>query len=81
MAFSGALGSAGFAPESIATSATVTVEKADDGFAITHVHLDVQASVPGIDEDTFQKVAAGAKAGCPVSKLFNTEITMDAKLK
>lgn len=80
MAFSGALGSAGFTPDQISTTATVTVEKGAEGFAITHVHLDVEATVPGIDDATFQSVAAGAKAGCPVSKLFNTEITMTATL-
>jgi osmotically inducible protein OsmC len=66
--------------ESIETTATVTVEKQADGFAITKVHLDVKAKVPGADAATFAQLAGAAKAGCPVSKLFNTTITMDATL-
>ena len=80
MAFSMILGQAGFTPEKIATTATVSLEPKDGGFAITSSHLDVEATIPGIDEATFQDLAAKAKAGCPVSKALNTEITMDAKL-
>jgi osmotically inducible protein OsmC len=80
MAFSGQLSGADFTPTRIATTATVTIEKDDAGFGITNVHLEVEASVPGIDEAKFQELAGNAKAGCPVSKLFNTEITMNAKL-
>jgi lipoyl-dependent peroxiredoxin len=80
MAFSAQLGEAGFEAEKIETTATVTLENVAGGFAITTVHLDVQASVPNLDERKFQEIAKKAKEGCPVSKLFNAEITMDAKL-
>ena len=80
MAFSGQLGAAGFEAEKIETTATVTVEKVEGGFAITKVHLDVQATVPNLDESKFQEIAKKAKEGCPVSKLLKADITMDAKL-
>lgn len=80
MAFSMILGLAGFTPDKIETSAIITLEPKDGGFAITASHLDVTASIPGIDEATFQDLAGKAKAGCPVSKLLNATITMDAKL-
>jgi osmotically inducible protein OsmC len=80
MAFSMILGMAGFTPEKIATSATISLEPKDGGFAITASHLDVTATIPGIDDATFQDLAAKAKAGCPVSKVLNAEITMDARL-
>lgn len=80
MALSAVLGEAGFTADEISTSAAVTVVPADGGFAITAVHLTVKAKVPGASEDDFQKAAAGAKAGCPVSKVLNAEITMDASL-
>lgn len=80
MAFSMILGMSGMTPEKIETEATVTLEQKDGGFAITSSHLDVKASVPGADEAAFQEAAAKAKAGCPISKLLNAEITMDAKL-
>ena len=81
MALSAELGGAGLTPDRIATTATVTVEKVEGGFGITSVHLDVEAAVPGADDATFQKIAAGAKAGCPVSKLLNTTITMEARVE
>ena len=80
MAFSGQLASEKLTAESIETTATVTVEKLDAGFAITRVHLAMTAKIPGASEEAFQRLAAGAKAGCPVSKLFNATITLDAKL-
>jgi len=80
MAFSMILGMAGFTPDKITTSATITLEPKDGGFAITASHLEVTATIPGIDEATFQDLAGKAKAGCPVSKLLNATITMDAKL-
>jgi osmotically inducible protein OsmC len=80
MAFSMILGLAGFTPEKIETTATVTLEKVGDGFAVTASHLDVTASIPGADEAAFQDAAAKAKAGCPISKLLNATITMDARL-
>src|SRR5919206_739030 len=69
MALSGQLGNAGMTAESINTTATVTLEKTDAGFTITKVHLDVTARVPGSDATAFETAAAGAKAGCPVSRL------------
>ncbi len=81
MALSGQLTNAGFTPESINTTAAVRLEKLDSGFAITKIHLDVTATVPEASDDDFQTAAANAKAGCPISKLFNAEITMDAKLE
>lgn len=80
MAFSMILGDAGFTPDMIETTATISLEQKDGGFAITASHLDVTASIPGIDDATFQDLAGKAKAGCPVSKLLNATITMDAKL-
>lgn len=80
MALSGILGTAGFTPDKIETSATITLEPKDGGFAITASHLDVTATIPGIDDATFQDLAGKAKAGCPVSKVLNTAITMDARL-
>lgn len=80
MALSAILTGAGTPPESIQTTAAVTVVPQDGGFAITKVHLDVHAKVPGATAESFAKLAAEAKAGCPVSKLFKAEITMDAVL-
>ncbi|WP_291159877.1 OsmC family protein [Gemmatimonas sp. UBA7669] len=80
MALSGQLTKAGFTPESLATSAAVTLEQKDGGFAITKVHLTLKAKVPGITEAQFQELAGAAKAGCPVSKVLNAEITLAATL-
>jgi osmotically inducible protein OsmC len=81
MALSGQLGAAGLTAESIHTKATVTLDKLDSGFAITKVHLDVTAKVPGADQAAFDTATGNAKAGCPVSKVLNAEITMDARLE
>jgi osmotically inducible protein OsmC len=81
MALSGQLNNAGLKPERIATEATVTLEKLEAGFAITTIHLQVNARVPGATQDQFNTAATNAKAGCPVSKLLNAKITMDAKLE
>ena len=81
MALSGQLGKAGLTAERIATSASVSLEKSDAGFSITAVHLDVRAKVPGADKSAFDQAAAGAKAGCPVSRVLNAKITMDATLE
>lgn len=80
MALSGQLGAAGLTPESIETTATVTLTKQEVGWAITAVHLDVHATVPGATEEAFEQAAANAKAGCPVSKLLKAEITMTTTL-
>ncbi|SFP69912.1 OsmC family protein [Tranquillimonas alkanivorans] len=66
--------------DEISTKATVSLEQQGEGFAITKVHLDVTAKVPGADENAFLTAANAAKEGCPVSKLLTAEITMDAKL-
>lgn len=76
MKLSFVLGAAGFTPDSIDTKCTITLESG----AITSSHLEVTATVPGIDADKFAECAADAKANCPISKLLNTEITMEAKL-
>lgn len=81
MALSGQLAQAGLTADSIRTTASVTLEKKDAGFAITSVHLVVKARVPGADENAFNTAANNAKAGCPVSKVLNAEITMDATLE
>ena len=80
MALSNELGNAGLTPESIRTTATVTLEKTDAGFAIPAVHLTLEAKVPGADRGTFAQLADRAKTGCPVSKLFKADITLDATL-
>ncbi len=80
MALSAQLGNDNLKPERIETTATVTLEKQDAGFAITTVHLDVTARIPGATEEAFRKSAEAAKAGCPVSKLLNAKITMNARL-
>lgn len=81
MALSAQLGSAGLKPERIATTATLTMERTDAGWTVTASHLDVTAKVPGADRAAFETAANNAKAGCPVSRLLNAEITMDAKLE
>ena len=80
MAFSLQLGEYGYTADSIDTKAKVTLDKDGDGFSITRIHLDMNAKIPGIDDAEFQKIANGAKEGCPVSKVLNAEITLDAKL-
>jgi osmotically inducible protein OsmC len=81
MALSGQLGNANLTAESIRTTATVTLDKVEGGFAITKVHLDVKAKIPGANQASFNTAANNAKAGCPVSKLFKAEITMNATLE
>ena len=77
MKLSFVLGAAGFTPDSIDTKCTITL----DNGAITESHLDVKASVPNIDEAKFNECAVEAKANCPISKLLNTNITMEATLE
>ena len=81
MALSGQLGAANLTASSIETTATLTLEKLDSGWAITTVHLDVVGRVPGADNAAFQKAAENAKSGCPVSKVLKANITMTAKLE
>ena len=81
MALSAQLGEAGLTAERIETSATVTFEKTEGGFAVTAVHLNVTGTVPGADDAKFQAAANKAKEGCPISELLKAKITMDARLK
>ena len=81
MALSAGLGKAGFQPKRVHTTATVTLDKVGDAFAIVRIDLDCEAEVPGIDDAKFQEQAKGAKEGCPVSKALKaTEITLKARL-
>ena len=81
MALSFALAGAGYSDGSLETEAKVTLDKDGDGFRITRSALTLKAKVPGIGSEEFDKLAAGAKAGCPVSKLFDTEITLEHTLE
>ena len=81
MALSAELAKAGFKAESLTTTCTITLEQQDAGFAITSSHLELKAKVPGASRAAFDAAAQGAKSGCPVSKLFNTTITLDAQLE
>jgi len=74
------LGEAKLTAERMETTAEVSLDKGADGFAVTAVHLTLKAKVPGADQAKFQELAAKAKAGCPVSKLLNAKITLDATL-
>ena len=80
MALSLILGEAELTAEQMETTAKVTLEQVEGGFAITAVHLTLKARIPGADQATFEKLAEKAKAGCPVSKLFKAEITLEAVL-
>jgi lipoyl-dependent peroxiredoxin len=81
MALSAQLGERGITAESIRTKATVTLEKQDGGFAVTASHLELKARIPGVDQAKFDEAAKAAKEGCPISKLLNAEITLDASLE
>ena len=80
MALSLFLGNAGMTAESINTTATVTLEQVNGAFTVTASHLDTTVRIPNADKAKFQEAADGAKAGCPISRLLNTKITLDAKL-
>ena len=80
MALSLILGEAELTTKSLNTTAKVTLEKLDDGFAVTSIALELTASIPGTDDAQFQELAAKAKANCPISKLMNTDITLTATL-
>lgn len=80
MALAFALTAAGFTPTKIATSAAVTLDQDGPGFKITKSALKLDATVPNISREQFQKVAEGAKAGCPISKVLNAEITLEWNL-
>jgi osmotically inducible protein OsmC len=81
MALSAQLGTMGLTPAEIRTSAAVSLEKVGEGFSITAVHLSVKATIPGADQAQFKTATENAKAGCPVSKVLNATITMDATLE
>ncbi|MEC9482863.1 MAG: OsmC family protein [Halomonas sp.] len=81
MALSMILGQDNLEPESIKTEATVTLDQDDSGFTISAIHLVTRARVPGADQARFEDAANKAKAGCPVSKLFKADITLDAQLE
>ncbi len=80
MAMSLGLGEKDLKADEIKATAKVTLSEVDGGFAVTKVHLDVTAKIPGISEEDFQKVAEATKKNCPISKLLTAEITLDAKL-
>ena len=80
MALSAQLGNAGITPESLETTASLTLDKLDAGWTVTKIHLDVTARIPGADKAAFDKAAENAKAGCPISRLLKVEITMTARL-
>jgi osmotically inducible protein OsmC len=80
MALSLILGEAKLTAEKMDTSAKVTLQQVEGGYAITAVHLTLRAKIPGADQATLDRLAGLAKAGCPVSKLFRAEITLDAAL-
>ena len=80
MALSLILGEAKLTAEHMETTAEVSLDQVDGGFAVTASRLTLKAKIPGADNSTFQELAAKAKAGCPISKLLNTEITLDATL-
>jgi osmotically inducible protein OsmC len=81
MAVSAQLTKAGFPPDTLDTRCTITLEQKDGGFTITESHLEMTAKVSGVTPETFQQITQDAKKGCPVSKLFNTNVTMTAKLE
>ncbi|XYJ10979.1 OsmC family protein [Telluria sp. B2] len=81
MALSGQLGQAGMTAQELRTTATVSMEKVEGGFAITAVHLDLVAKIPGASQEAFDKAANTAKENCPVSKLLNAKITLSSRLE
>jgi osmotically inducible protein OsmC len=81
MALSGQLGNAGLTAQSLEVTATVTLEKLEAGFTVTESALDLVAKIPGAPQDKFDTAANNAKAGCPISRLLNTKITLNARLE
>jgi lipoyl-dependent peroxiredoxin len=80
MALAAALGRAGFTPQELSTQATVTLEQVQGNWTISAVHLELNGHVPGIEKAKFDELAADAKANCPVSRVLNANITLEAKL-
>jgi osmotically inducible protein OsmC len=81
MALSAELGKANLVPQSLRTTAAVTLDKLEAGWTVTGSHLEVVAKVPGASQEAFRKAAEAAETGCPISRLLNARITMDAKLE
>ena len=81
MALSAQLGNAGMTADRLETTCTITLEKVGDGFSITKSHLDLVARVPGADRDKFSAAVKAAETGCPVSKLFKADISVNARLE
>jgi osmotically inducible protein OsmC len=80
MALSAQLEKAGVKADSLETNCAVTMERRETGWEVTESHLDVTARIPGVDTEKFQAAANEAKAGCPISRLLNAKITMNARL-
>ena len=81
MAVSSQLTQAGLKAERLETTCTITLEQKDGSFAITESHLELKAKIPGANQEAFDKATQAAKTGCPVSKLYNAKITLDAHLE
>ncbi|MBA5870371.1 MAG: OsmC family peroxiredoxin [Nitrospira sp. CR2.1] len=81
MALSAQLGAANLVADRLATTATVTMEKLDAGWTVTSIHVDVKGNVPKADAAAWEKATMAAKTGCPISRLLNTTMTMEAKLE
>jgi osmotically inducible protein OsmC len=81
MALSGALGKAGFTPQTLATTASLTLEQVEGNWTITAIHLETKANVPGVPKNKFAEIAADAKANCPVSRVLKANITLEATLQ
>jgi lipoyl-dependent peroxiredoxin len=81
MALSAELGKANLVAKSLQTTATITLDRLDVGWTVTESHLEVVARIPGASPEAFRKAAEAAETGCPISRLFNTKIKMDAKLE
>jgi osmotically inducible protein OsmC len=81
MAVSAQLAQAGLKADSLTTTCKITLDKTDGGFGITESHLELRAKIPGATKEAFEKATEAAKTGCPVSKLYNTKITLDARLE
>lgn len=81
MALSLMLQNEGLKADTIDTTCTISLEKEGEAFAIKRSHLELRAKIPGAHQDAFDRATQAAKEGCPVSKLFDTEITLDAKLE
>jgi lipoyl-dependent peroxiredoxin len=81
MAVSAQLAQAGLKADSLTTTCKITLDKTDGGFGITESHLELRAKIPGATKEAFEKATEAAKSGCPVSKLYNTKITLDARLE